>query len=668
LSGGSARFGPYWLDARVAVGGTAEVYLAHPVDPAVLPRRLIVKRLLPQFVQDPEGRTMFEREATLHTQVHHDNVVTVFGSGVSDDGEPYLAMEYVEGADLYRLLRRLGQEGQRLPVHVAVYIGREVLRALSSVHSARDATGSPLGIIHRDVTPSNMYLSHEGRVKLGDFGIARATNKMTMRNAQSAMIKGKFAYLAPEQVASEPFDHRADLFSLAVVMAEMLLGKPLFAGTGQLAVLLAIRDCRIDALREARNTFPPGLTEALERALSRDPAARYPSATAFGAGLAVHDRDPVSSKHELGILVRHVQSNPSMESMVASRDSMPRSSGNEPKKANTPVPPSDPSADRKTGEYTQIPSRARTERGEEFGPWPFARLIEAIATGQLGRGDLVDYMGGGMLPIEEIEDLARFLPPKTSTTRQMPGLGTPDFVDDISPFALLQVLFRVIEGSETGALFSEGSTEHGEGGRKEIYFKRGKLHHIASSNANELLGKFLVRRGQISREELDFALAVLPRYAGRMGDTLISLGLVNAVDIFRAIREQGRDRLTDLFAWTHGRLTYYLSPSAPSVEFPLDLDLPPLLLAGLEVAQPNDTPLLAFRPHLDAVLGPATPPRPRLRNIAWPRVMMRTLEAASEPRALREVVAVVTRGAEFPANDVLRTVQILVAARLLAWL
>src|SRR5258707_15808259 len=117
---------------------------------------------------------MFEREAKLHASVNHPNVVTVFGSGVAADGEPYLAMEFVDGVDGYRLLRRLKQEGRTLPISQSVYITREVLRALASVHTARDEKGVPMGIIHRDVTPSNIYLSSDGKVKLGDFGIARS--------------------------------------------------------------------------------------------------------------------------------------------------------------------------------------------------------------------------------------------------------------------------------------------------------------------------------------------------------------------------------------------------------------------------------------------------------------------------------------------------------------
>ena len=131
------RFGPFILDARIAVGGTAEVYLAHPATEASdLPQKLVVKRLLPHFAQDPEGRTMFHREARLHAAVTHENVVTVYHAGKDERGEPYLAMEYIDGVDGYRLLRKLRQEGEFLPVGVAIFIAREILRGLESVHAA----------------------------------------------------------------------------------------------------------------------------------------------------------------------------------------------------------------------------------------------------------------------------------------------------------------------------------------------------------------------------------------------------------------------------------------------------------------------------------------------------------------------------------------------------
>jgi eukaryotic-like serine/threonine-protein kinase len=680
LSGGPVRFGPYMLESRIAVGGTAEVYLAHPIDKAAEPGRLIVKRLLPHFVADPEGRTMFEREAALHAAVRHKNVVVVYGSGLVDGEEPYLAMEYVEGVDCYRLLRRLAQEGDKLPVPLATYITREVLRGLESVHEAKDEKGAPLGIIHRDITPSNIYLSTKGEVKIGDFGIARSTSRATLKNAASAMLKGKFAYLAPEQVAGEAFDHRADLFSMGVVLAEMILGKPLFAGSGQLAVLLSIRDCRIDPLLEARATMPEGLIEVFQTALAREPGKRFQSAADFGVAIARFAPPAQAAAAQLGELVRFAQSRPSSRAMQAVRDSAAAV------RVAKPVAPGDkpgPSAggateptqsERTTGEYTAIPSYVQTSAGARLGPWTFARLVEALATGQVTRGDMVDYMGRGLAPVEDVDELARFLPARSVTTNEVPGLGPPDYTDEVTPSSLLAVMLRILERSETGVLFAEGPTESERsgiasrgGGRKDIYFKDGKLHHVASNNASELLGEYLVRRKMIAREELDFALAVLPRYNGRMGDTLISLGLVSAVDIFRSIKEQGRDRLMNLFQWSSGKVTYYVGQTAPHVEFPLDLPLVPLMVGGLEAAEPDEAPMETFRTRLDRAIGPAPNAPARLRAYEWPPSFQRVLSVASAPRPLRDVLAVSARAGQSTASEVLRVVQILLVGKLLAW-
>jgi serine/threonine-protein kinase len=631
LSGGPTKFGPFWLEARLAVGGTAEIYVARPLDPAAEPRRLIVKRLLPHFVSDPEGRTMFDREAALHAAVRSENVVRVLGSGVEGD-EPWLAMEYIDGCDLYRLLRRLVGDGQKLSVPLAVHVAREILSALADVHGARDTSGQPLGIIHRDVTPSNVYLSAAGQVKLGDFGIARSATRATMRSGSAAMLKGKFAYLSPEQIAGEPFDHRADLFAVAVVLSEMLLGQPLFAGSGQLAILLAIRDCRIDPLRAARDSLPGALYDALVRALSRDPNARFPNATALSEALGPFARAGAAglehARNELGAFVRWVQTAPSSGAMQAAQpvgdpahktrpavevqgapaDEEIEEIDIEPASGETP-------SERTTSEYATIPSFVITQRGETRGPWAFGRLVEALATGEVTRGDMVNYLGRGLAPIEAIEELARFLPPLTATTNRIANVGAPDFADDVSLTGLTNVLLRIVESEATGVLFAEGPPEsrrptRADGlpqhDRKELYFASGKLHHVASSNASELLGQFLIRRGSITREELDFALAVLPRYDGRMGDTLVSLGLVPSLEVFRAIREQGRERLIDLFAWPAGRLTFYAGHTAPNVDFPLDLEVLPLVVAALDAASDDAAMLDPLRARARKALAART--------------------------------------------------------------
>lgn len=627
-----------------------------------------MKRLLPHFANDAEGRTMFDREARLHAAVTHENVVTVFHAGKDERGEPYLAMEYIDGVDGYRLLRRLRQEAEFLPIGVAVYIAREVLRALESVHAATDPTsGGSLGIVHRDVSPSNIYLSKDGGVKLGDFGIARSTTRPTLRSEQGHVLKGKFAYLAPEQVAGEPSDHRADLFSLAGVLAEMLLNRPLFPGGGQLAILLAIRDCKIDALTEIRARLPPGLFEVMQRALSRAPAQRYESATAFAAALAPFEADPRLASREIAARVRWVKAAGSSDKLTQTGSL---------KKADTPPPPAPVRTEddgSKTSEYEPLPSRVVKADGTEHGPWSFARLMEALATGQIQRGDRVDFVGRGLRPAEEIEEFARFFPSDPATS-EVDGPGAPDFQDEIGPRTMLDTLMRVLGQRETGVLFAERSEDEESGvpsrsGRKELYFVGGRLHHVASSNAQELLGEYLVRRKKLAREELDLALAVLPRYGGRMGDTLISMGLVGPVDIFRAIRDQGRDRVADLFLWRGGHLSFYRGATAPHVEFPLDLELPGLMLSGLETAKPGDTILDERRRDLDRQLAPSLPKGDdSFEGVAWPAVVTQVLELVRRPISLREVLMTAARsGGKMSTGDVLRGIEVLLSARLVTW-
>lgn len=659
------------LEARIAVGGTAEVYLASVAEASQTASpeekadgRLIVKRLLPHFLNDPDGRTMFQREADLHAAVNHKNVVHVFGSGTSANGEPYLAMEYVDGVDAYRLLRRFRQEGRPVPVRLAVHVVRDVLEALQSVHSATDSGGTPLGIIHRDVTPSNIYLSRDGDTKLGDFGIARATSRATMQNAASAMLKGKISYLAPEQVAGEPFDSRADLFSLAGVLSEMVIGSALFPGAGQLAILLAIRDCRIEPLRAHKAQLPPGLFDVLERALSRDPKNRFQTAAELAAALEPFDPDPEATRRELALHVVRAQSTTSSGSLGAVRESARM-------RAVQTLAESDLQDDEEaapsTAEFASLPSYVTLRDGTRKGPWAFARLAEAIATGEVGRCDSVEYQGQAASKVDAVETLARLLPPQTATTSQLAGPGAPDLCENLASSSMLDALLRVLEHRETGVLFAQ-SDETEQPDRKELYFLSGKLHHVASSNALEMFGHYLVRSGKLAPSELEMALNVLPRYGGRMGDTLIALGFMNAIDIFRAIRDQGRDKVCDLFRWKTGTLSFYRNETAPQVEFPLDLELPSLMLAGLETAEEPAARRATIERRLNVPLGPGAKDRGGLaKEVGWPPICAFLLDACKSPVPLRLALERATKEAGASALEAFAAVELLVAANLLAW-
>ena len=540
----------------------------------------MVKKLL-RSVREGGDFDALEREAELHRAVVHRNVVNVFGAGMVGD-EPYLAMEYVEGVDLYRLLRRADAEQRKFPPGLAAFIAIRVASALSAVHTAHDAEGNALHIVHRDVTPSNIYLSIDGQVKLGDFGIARFEQRV--KPAQPSVgLKGKFGYLAPEQVAGEPFDHRADLFALTAVFGEMLIGERVFPGSGQLAVLLAIRDVNIGPLRQAASSLPEGVLDLCEKGLARDPDARFQDAAELAAALSEFEQPSteelqgtlaewVNWAKDSSQLARQIegQVRDSVQRMRAVRA---RSSGGLPAVREPPKPTDPPPS--------LALSNVRRSDGQTIAGVTFPKLIEMIATGDLGADDEVSLMGQEYRFIRDVHELGRhLLPSTTATTSRLFEPGIPDYQVLLKDTPMLDVLSHMRQKGEGGALFVERSSQTGNSSRKEIYLDKGRLLHVASSEREELLGEYLVRRGRLTREQLDTALRTLSSYGGRLGDTMIGIGMVDAVDVFRAIRDQGRDRVATLCGWSEGLVTFYRGTAPQRVEFPLDLDLASPMMAG----------------------------------------------------------------------------------------
>ena len=597
-------FGPFLLDRRIAVGGSAEVFLARPKRGERPAPRLVVKRLLPTVRENSDIKQL-EREAELHQAVQHPNVVKVFGAG-EVNGEPYIAMEYVEGVDVYRLLRRAEAEQKRIPHPLAVHVTRQVADALTCVHSATDDHGKPLDIVHRDINPSNVYLSVTGEVKVGDFGIARTSAARPHSVPSAKGLKGKFGYLAPEQVAGEPFDHRADLFALSVLLGEMLIGERIFPGSGELAVLLAIRDGNYERLEARKGELSAGLYRVLTMGLARRPEKRFDSAQSFSSALAPFEEpSPQALKEELSHWVRWARDDGGFFRKIEGRirDSMQRMQA---VRLAASVPPvvneAPPIASRDSIGPRDTTVRVRREGSDQTEKLAFPKLLEMVATGELRATDRVALMGQGFRAIEDIDELARhLLPSNTQTTRQLHEPGVPDYQAILSETPMLGVLAHMRCHRETGALFVTRSDEEVEK-RKEIYLLDGRLHHVASSERAELLGEYLVRRDALQRKQLDAALSIISRYGGRLGDTLISMGLVEPIDLFRAIRDQGRDRVAAICGWSSGHAIFYRGTKPGHVEFPLDLDLSAPMMAGAVVVSKGE--LWSLLPDPDSPVLP----------------------------------------------------------------
>lgn len=255
----------YDVRSRLAVGGMAEVYVATARGAHGFEKTVALKRILPQLAVDEQFERRFIGEAKLAAKLSHANIVQVLDFG-RYDGSWYIAMEYVDGVDLAHLLRDLGQRGERVPLTAAFHIAIELLRGLEYAHQ--------LGVIHRDISPSNILLSRSGEVKIADFGIAIAARRDKGGGDGERVIAGKWRYMSPEQALGRDVDARSDLFSAGIVLFELFTGHRLFQGATSQEIVHNVRTLEIPRASSLRADLPPALDEILATALHRDPAAR----------------------------------------------------------------------------------------------------------------------------------------------------------------------------------------------------------------------------------------------------------------------------------------------------------------------------------------------------------------------------------------------------------
>ncbi len=269
------NFGKYTLLDRISHGGMAEVFRAKTFGAAGFERIVAIKLLLPDVARDQDFVTMLIDEAKIAGQLSHANIAQIFDLGMAE-GRYYIVQEYVNGLDLRKILRRLAKSGRRLSVAQAIHIVLKACEGLEYAHNRRDAAGKPLNLVHRDVSPQNILISSEGEVKLIDFGIAKAEGRSTRTLA--GLIKGKFAYMSPEQIRGLPVDCRSDVFATGIVLHELLTNKPLFKRKSEFETLKRARSGVIDSPSKLNPDVSPGLDEIALRALARHVEDRYASA------------------------------------------------------------------------------------------------------------------------------------------------------------------------------------------------------------------------------------------------------------------------------------------------------------------------------------------------------------------------------------------------------
>ncbi len=298
------QFGKYLLLEKLATGGMAEVYLAKSIGAVGVNKFVAIKRILPQHSESPEYIEMFKEEAKIAVHLNHGNVVSIYDFGV-EYRQFFLVMEYVEGRNLRQIINEMKKANVQFTTDQIVFIIKEVAAGLDHAHRCIDGgTGRPLNITHRDMSPQNVMVSFEGEVKIIDFGIAKAETQTEATKAGT--LKGKFGYMSPEQSDGMPIDLRTDVFSLGIVLWELLANDRLFTSSSEAAILRKIRECQIPSIRKINPSVPPELERIVNKALAKDKSLRYQTAAALHRDLNrfLNTQYPEFSPHDFSVFVK----------------------------------------------------------------------------------------------------------------------------------------------------------------------------------------------------------------------------------------------------------------------------------------------------------------------------------------------------------------------------
>ena len=528
-------FGNYLLVRRISAGGMADVFRARVVGARGFSKNVAIKRIFPHLAESDRFVRMFADEARIASRLVHPNIVQIRELG-EHRGVPFIVMEYVPGRDLYLVFQRLVELGERLPAPFAVRVAAEVARALEHAHAFRHHD-QPQDIVHRDVSPRNVLISWDGEVKLADFGVARARDRE--EHTEHGLIKGKVRYMSPEAAAGRVLDRRSDLFSLGVVLAELLIMRPFRDGANDLEILASIRRGEVDHQRLAG--VPAPLLPVVERALAAHPENRYQDARELREDLLARARDELSPW-----------------GMEATVELMARLFAKE--------------ISREEREEQEV-ERLLAAQSQQAPPQAAQPPPRAPA---------------GVFPSIQRVTTAGRLSAATSSPAQEPD--RPDEEGNLAQSSLTSLLHRLAAGEAAGRLDFRRPPL-----RKSVHLEYGDPVFVTSNLEHELFGEHLVARGVLLRTEharaLDFAAARGLRFT----ETLLTLELLPPHQLFRHLAEQSQERILELFTWTAGRFAFFHNVEPPPTGTPLGLRTYPLVHEGVR----SFIPLTVIRRRLD---------------------------------------------------------------------
>jgi len=538
------QIGKYQILDRVAVGGMAELFKAQLQGQLGFEKLVAIKKILPHLATDKSFLEMFIDEARITAQLDHRNIVGVYELGTDAD-TPYIAMQYVDGLDVLALLRECARAQIRLPPDLAALIVRDVLDALDYAHNAIDVHGKPLRIVHRDISPGNVLLSWRGDVKLTDFGIARAAERS--HKTEAGTLKGKYGYMSPEQVSGADVDQRSDLFSVGILLAEMVMARRLFTSTNDLDILLMVRDARLDRLHKYASEFPVELRVLTVRALQRRPEDRWQTAAQFRDALDewIRRTTRVSSR-DLAMLIGRVINSPT--------------------------------ADLERGSSSTDMMDDHVEPSGLSGPSTRMSMAAAEMEAQAARAE---FIAGDAVPSDALPDTGSSGTITISDDDVMPEAPSNDAsgprdVGDLRENPVLRVVYRLAKSKGTGMLTLEGRA----GVLKEAYFSEGQPQFVNSNVESERFGNFLLEQEALSTQALQRAVSVMHHFGGRLADTLVGLDLLDPLEAYRLLAKQVAAKLMESFSWQKGRYTWTPRQHNPYKSRSLHLDAMRVIGAG----------------------------------------------------------------------------------------
>lgn len=316
------RFGQYVLQEKIATGGMAEVWKAQMRGVEGFQKTVAIKKILPHLSDNEDFVTMFIDEAKLAAQLSHNNIIHIYDLGKIGSSY-YIAMEYIDGDDLKTILQRATDVGQPMPVEIAVFVASKIAAALDYAHRKRDFNEEQMELVHRDVSPQNVLISHEGDIKLCDFGIAKAASKAS--HTQAGALKGKLQYMSPEQAWGKAIDRRSDIFALGAVLHEMLTGRKLFSGESEISVLEQVRQAKFENPSELNDEVPTQVDAIVARALAKEPESRYQTAGEMARDLdaVLYTFRPTPTSADLAIYMHRLYNSEMPSERVVAADAPP---------------------------------------------------------------------------------------------------------------------------------------------------------------------------------------------------------------------------------------------------------------------------------------------------------------------------------------------------------